>query len=272
MFYFADQTMTRLNAKTLDQARLVISSLAEEGLSAQARLAAREVAALLARDPDMDKGEYNQDEEFKAAAVRTFSGGYTFLFEGPDEEGIRRIWAHPDEEIVYSDLAVLKEGQGAGFQGFWRAAVDAENQQATFGTYQWKGKNRGMEEKMIACVAVPDSNYIIAAVGEAGTGPLADVAQEVRTETLEIGRDAILFALSGCLAMLFFGFLFVRGMVNRLRVLLQCADRISTGDIEHPVFVGSVFYDEITGLAEVFKRMQTSLSLAMVRLSGKDKE
>ncbi|UCE07902.1 MAG: TonB C-terminal domain-containing protein [bacterium] len=118
----------------------------------------------LSRHPQLKKGEFNNNSEFRKLAVQKVGKtGFTSLCEMPGPDGVWRTWAHINSKIVGIDLKQLQNPLGENFHDFYKILTNVKPDEISKGHYKWIHRDGGSDQKFMACVPVEGTRYFITA-------------------------------------------------------------------------------------------------------------
>lgn len=245
----------------------VVAELAEKIIEEKSAAVALQVRQHLLAHPETDRKQFNSDPDLKSIAVQKVgTTGYTALYELPGADGVWRTWAHANGKIIGIDMRKLEKPLGENFPGFWKVYTDVAEGPTSRGYYSWRDSDGTMRDKFMVCTRVPGTPFVIAATTylDEFTKPVTEVrsaAERITTHT----RNMLLVTLAGSLVLIAaIVVLYSVRLTGRIRSLTDVAERISVGDLDAEVDVGSK--DELGDLGNAIARMQESIRLSIERL------
>jgi HAMP domain-containing protein len=260
------QLETMSNLLTRDSAKFV-NQLAEEKIADISASVAKQCELYLESHPDLKKGDFNEDLDFKKLAVQTVGmTGYSALYELPGSDGVWRTWAHPNNKIIGIDMSKLKKPLGRNFPGFWKVYIGVKGGKRSQGYYTWQEKDGRFRDKFMVCTPVAGTRFVVAATTymDEFAGPVNRM--QARAKVLTDRARLITLGVLG-LTLLLVGLIvsiYGHRLTGKIKSLTDVADRISVGELGMEIKTTSK--DEIGELAEAIARMQDSIRLSIERL------
>jgi len=248
-----------------------VTKVTEEVVAQKGREVASQCKVYLITHPELKKAFFNYDLQFKRIAVQKIGvTGYTAIYERPGSDGIWRLWAHVNPNLVGIDTSTLKDSLRESFPGFWRIYTGVKGGRETQGYYKWRDADGILRDKFMVCTPVEGTTYVLTATAylEEFT-EAAKFMQESAAQFALKTRNIVIGILAGTLLLIGFTVaLYGYKLTERIKSLTHVADRISVGDLDAKVTeIDSK--DEIGELALAIKRMQESIRLAIKRMREK---
>ncbi len=251
-----------------EESSTVVKQMSEEMIADTARAVAAQTKLFVETHPDLNKEDFIHHSDFKKMAIQKVGiTGYTALYAIPDEGGISRLWAHPNEKLLAIDLPkAMKKALGEKYHQWGGIMSGSYKGKESTGYYTWQDKDGAIRDKFMACVPVEGTPYVIAATTylDEFTRPMENLEtrakkQVQRTKNITFGILGATLLLIGAIVSLY-----GHGLTARIRSLTDTADRISVGELDAEIEITS--NDELGDLGEAISRMQESIRLSIERL------
>lgn len=259
--------MEVLSGLITQESSKMVTEFAERIIEEKARSVAAQVAIYLHGRKELRRDQFNTDPTSRKLAVQKVGvTGYTALYEMPGSDGVWRTWAHVNPGIIGIDMSTLRKNLGKNFPGFWNVYTRVQGGKESRGYYTWQDKDGTFREKFMVCTPVEGTPFVIAA-----TTYLDEFTEDVKN--LETRSQAVTrrtmhmtFGILGATLLIIGGIVSLYGhiLTRRIKDMTEIAERISVGDLEAEIKVGS--RDEIGALGEAISRMQESIRLSLERL------
>jgi len=260
--------LNSLSSLLTDESTKMVTQMAEEIITNNARAVAIESELFLKAHPDLDRKDMNFNTDFKKVAVQKVGmTGYTCIYSVPDEKGVSSLWAHPNAKLIGIDLPkAMQKSLGKDYRRWWKVYEGAYKGKESKGYYSWQDADGSVREKFMVCTPVEGTPYVVAATTylDEFTRPVEVMKtraekQSLRARNITFGILAATLILIGVIVSLY-----GNKLAGRIRSLTETADRISVGDLDAEMEVTSK--DELGELGEAISRMQESIRLSIERL------
>jgi methyl-accepting chemotaxis protein len=265
--FFSYKQMNSLASKINADSIKVIIQVAEEKIVEKARSVALQCRIHLWSHPDLNKGDFNRDNNFKKIAVQKVGvSGYTVLIEKARNKQWN-IWAADSKLAEFKGDSSLKQVLGNNYEPFSKVLDGLKNSKETSGYYSWEDKDKKMNKKFVAVTLVEGTPYYIAAIAymDDFTGEIVD---NMKKHTKVINQDITIINFGILLiSLIILGFsitIYAYRLTKNIKYLTSAADRISIGELDTVIEITST--DEIGSLSEAISRMQDSLRFSLERL------
>jgi HAMP domain-containing protein len=252
----------------------IVKQLSEKMMAQVSRTVALQTGAYLAGHPFLKKEDFNTEMDIKMLAVQKVGiTGYTALYSLPDADGVWRIWAHSDPDLVGKDAkSVLQTRLGPHYDKFWKIFTGVEKGGIARGYYSWPDvQGSGFQDKFMVCTPIEGTDFVILATTYVKEFTRDVKRLETRADKVTIKtRNAMVGILAGTIILI--GFIvayYGNRLTRRIVALKEAADRISVGGLDTEIDVSG--RDEIGDLAEAIGRMQESIRLSIERLRRRRK-
>ena len=262
------QQFNSLSTLITDQSTTVVNEMAEDLIGMKSKTVAKQVVTYLNANPGLQKERFNTDPEFRKIAVQQVGEtGYTAIYTVPDEHGVSSLWAHPNEKLIGVDLKeTMQKALGKGFPTFWKVYSGAFGGKVSEGYYPWQDIDGEIRPKFMVCLPIENSPYVVPATTYMYefTRPMIDLQGRAEALTNRTVNTIIVIVVSTIILIGIIVILFGHRLTRRIQSLTDVAERISVGELDADVGVGSK--DEIGDLGEAVSRMQDSIRLSIERL------
>ena len=265
--FFSYKQMNSLASKINADSIKVIIQVAEEKIVEKARSVALQCRIHLWSHPDLNKGDFNKDNNFKKIAVQKVGvNGYTILIERSRDKNWN-IWAADSKLAEIKGDSSLKQALGNNYESFSKVLEGLKNSKETSGYYSWKDKGKDIKKKFVTVTLVEGTPYYIAAIAymDDFTGEIVD---NMKKHTKVINQDITMINLGILfISLIILGFsitIYAYRLTKNIKYLTSAADRISIGELDTVIEITST--DEIGSLSEAISRMQDSLRFSLERL------
>ena len=251
-----------------DESSTVVKQMSEEMISHTAMAVAAQTKLFIQTHPALKKEDFNQNSDFKKMVTQKVGiTGYACLYAIPDEDGISRMWAHPNEKLIGIDVPkAMQKALGEKYNQWWSIYRGAYKGKEAEGYYAWQDKDGAIRDKFMACVPVEGTPYVIAATTylDEFLQPMEALKtraekQVLRTKNITLGILLATLIMIGVIVSLY-----AHRLTATIRSLTDTADRISVGELDAEIEIKSK--DELGDLGEAISRMQESIRISINRL------
>jgi methyl-accepting chemotaxis protein len=270
---FSQKQLNYLTSTITADSTKVVVELVEEKIIEKARSVALQSRIHLWSHPDLSKGEFNDNKDFKRIAVQKVGiNGSTALLEKPvmnkkNDDWI--VWAHTNIKIAKLKFKdILKNDDEKRYESLFKIIEKVKNKKEVHDYYDWIDKDNKIKKIFMTITLVEGTPYYIIATAymDDFTKDIdrlkADV-NKVSTNTKNINLGILIGSLIILgLSISIYGYKLTRN----IQYLTDAADRISIGELDTEIEI--VSKDEIGSLAEAISRMQDSLRFSLERLKS----
>lgn len=260
-YLFIDQ-LNQMATLTGDEGSKMVTQMAEEMILEKCLSVARETKLYLDSHFELQKEDFNRIPEFVNIVMQKVGiTGYTIIVERETEFQPEYIWIHPNKNLIGVDITdAMKTRLGDKWER-WNAVRSKPH--ITQGYYLW------FDNREKYCVGVPIEgtpyNIVASTYIDEFTQPVTRL-QEITSEATDSTRQTVIIIivvstlLVGSIST-FYG----HYLTSRIIRLTKLANRISLGEIN--VHIVDPVNDEVGDLAQAISRMQSSIRMAIERLS-----
>ena len=257
--------LNQLSTMISNESTQLVTQMAEDIILEKAVAVARETKLYLDSHFDLQREDFNTIPEFVNIAMQKVGiTGYTNLVERETEFQPEYMWVHPNKKLIGIDMTeTMKTKLGDKWER-WNAIRAKPH--VTKGYYLWFD-NR---EKFCASVPIEGTPYNIVSSTyiDEFTQPV-DGLRKMATDATDSTRQIVIIivlitALLVGMITTFYG----HHLTSRIIRLTKLADRISLGEVD--VYISDPIKDELGDLAQAIARMQSSIRMAIERLSRKN--
>lgn len=263
-YLFVDQ-LNQLSTLIGKESTQLVTQMAEDIILEKAMAVARETKLYLDSHFDLQREDFNTIPEFVDIVMQKVGiTGYTIIVERETEFQPEYLWVHPNEKLIGVDMTETMRTKLGDKWERWNAIRSKPH--ITKGYYLWFD-NR---EKFCASVPIEGTPYNIVSSTyiDEFTQPV-DGLREMTDDATDSTRQIVIIiivitALLVGMITTFYG----HHLTSRIIRLTKLSDRISLGEVD--VYISDPIKDELGELAQAVARMQSSIRMAIERLSRKN--
>lgn len=267
----AQNQMDKLSAEAAKESRQLLIAEGAEKLMQKARNVAKQCEIYLRANPDLLRGSFFYNPEFKKIAVQSFGKtGYTCLFQEPEPELGRGwiIWAHPNPELIGNvDKDVMRKIVGPHYDDFMNLLTSSQGRKEVNGVCKLLDPDGKLRKKILAISPISVDNAPFFLMTTASVYEFGEKNKQLISHAKELAKKNKIFSLGFLIsAILIIGFCILSysyRLTRNIQYLAVVAHRISRGNLQVGIYVKS--NDEIGKLADAISRIQDSLRFSLER-------